>query len=72
MYYKFFKIFIFFLIVGCTQGNVNTNSNINPTIDQKYNNKGFGLIYNSFLNLSFNVQTAKPNLSDLFHFKITS
>ena len=49
MNYKFFKIFIFFLIVGCTQGNINTNSNINPTINQKYNNKGFGLIYNSNL-----------------------
>ena len=49
MNYKFFKIFIFFLIVGCTQNNIDTNSNINPTIDQKYNNKGFGLIYNSNL-----------------------
>ena len=49
MNYKFFKIFIFFLIVGCTQNNIDTNSNINPTINQKYNNKGFGLIYNSNL-----------------------
>lgn len=49
MNYKFLKIFIFFLIVGCTQNNLDTNSNLNPTIDQKYNNKGFGLIYNSNL-----------------------
>ena len=26
--------------------------------------------YNSFLNFSFNVQTARANLKDLFHFKI--
>ena len=28
--------------------------------------------YNSSLNLSFKVQTAKANLNDLFHFKIFS
>ena len=49
MNYRILKILIFFLIVGCTQGNIDTNSNINPLIEQKYTNKGFGLIYSSDL-----------------------
>jgi hypothetical protein len=49
MNYKFFKILFFFLIIGCTQNNVNTNLTINPIFDQKYKNKGFGLVYNSNL-----------------------
>jgi len=49
MNYRILKILIFFLIVGCTQNNIDTNSNINPLVDQKYTNKGFGLIYNSDL-----------------------
>ena len=49
MNYRILKILIFFLIVGCTQNNIDTNSNINPLVEQKYTNKGFGLIYNSDL-----------------------
>jgi len=49
MNYRILKILIFFLIVGCAQNNIDTNSNINPLVDQKYTNKGFGLIYNSDL-----------------------
>ena len=49
MNYKFFKILFFFLIIGCTQNNVNTNLTINPIFDQKYKNKGFGLVYNLIL-----------------------
>ena len=30
------------------------------------------VVYNAFVNLSFKTQTAKPNLSDLFHFNIFS
>ena len=33
----------------------------------KSNNQKFSDFYNSFLNLSFKVQTAKANLKDLFH-----
>ncbi len=49
MNYRILKILIFFLIVGCTQSNIDTNSNINPLVDQKFTNKGFGLVYSADL-----------------------
>ena len=72
MSYKFFLLTIsLFLLIGCNQ-NAQIKKPIKLTTEQKYRNTGFALIYNSFLILSFKVQTANANLKDRFHFKIIS